>query len=80
MADDYRRITAALIPAAASALDTACIVEGLPGVDIVNRALQLYAFVVQAHQDGNELLVRRPDGYAAIVDIDFTDAMGTHDA
>jgi hypothetical protein len=59
MSDGPRRISAILIPRAQEALDQAARRTGLTTTDIVNRALQAYAFLEEEMTTGATVLVRR---------------------
>ena len=52
-------ITVALIPQAAEVLDATATLTGLSRTDVINRALQLYAFYEFERVTGAEFLVRR---------------------
>jgi hypothetical protein len=52
-------ITVTLIPQAAEALETAAGLTGLSRTDVINRALQLYAFAESERATGAEILLRR---------------------
>lgn len=62
MATDLTRITVNLIPGAASALEGTAAAESLSQTDTVNRALQVYEFLVKQRMLGKELLLRDEDG------------------
>lgn len=49
-----------LIPAAWRASNYLMSVGGMSRVDVVNRALQIARFVIEAERDGKELLLRDP--------------------
>jgi hypothetical protein len=51
-----------LINKAVEALDSAVVVTQLSKTDTVNRALQVYAFMIEEQEKGGQLLVREPDG------------------
>ena len=54
------KLTVNLTPRAVVALDAASATEGLSGTDVVNRALQFWAVVVDERAKGSEVhLVRR---------------------
>ena len=54
------RITVALVPKAAAALDRVTERTGLSKTDIVNRAVSLYEYLDARLGRGDELLVRDP--------------------
>jgi hypothetical protein len=61
------RITVALISQAIAARDRLRDRTGLSQTDIVNRALQLYDFVNEKNQAGDDLLLRHPDQTTELV-------------
>ena len=69
MAVDLTRITVNLIPGAASALEEVSAAENLSQTDAVNRALQVYEFIVMQRMHGKELMLRAEDGSTEIVHI-----------
>lgn len=62
MTDVASRITVALVPKAADALGLLHEQTGLSKTDLVNRALQVYAFLEEKMTGGGEVLVRSRDG------------------
>jgi hypothetical protein len=56
------KLTVNLIPRAGKALDLATLITGDSKTDTVNRALQLYTFVMHEINDGNEIWIKKPDG------------------
>lgn len=62
MDEIVRRVTAPLIRRASEALDVAAATTGYSTTDTINRALQLYAFIVQQDAAGVQILHRYPDG------------------
>lgn len=62
VATDLTRITINLIPGAASALEEVSAAENLSRTDTVNRAIQVYEFIVKQKMFGKELLLRAEDG------------------
>jgi len=52
-------VTVTLIPQAAEALETTAALTGLSRTDVINRALQLYAFAEFERATGTEILLRR---------------------
>lgn len=58
--------TVPLIPLARTALATAVEITGHSETDTVNRALQLYAVLVEQRAAGAELLVRHGDNVQTI--------------
>lgn len=61
MNDEPRRTSVSLIPRAQEALDATAERTGLSKTDVINRALQAYAFLEEQHADGAKILVRRGD-------------------
>jgi hypothetical protein len=59
MSDESRRISAILIPRAQEALDLTVKRMGLSKTDVINRALQAYAFLEEEMTTGATVLVRR---------------------
>jgi hypothetical protein len=52
-------VTVVLISRAAEALETTAGLLGVSHADVINRALQLYAFVEFERATGTEILIRR---------------------
>jgi hypothetical protein len=69
MTKDLTRLTVNLIRPAVDSLDDLARVTGLGKTDIVNRALQIYAFVEKTKAEGGILCVREPDGHLTSVTI-----------
>ena len=59
MNDEPRRTTVVLIPKAQEALDSTAERTGLTKTDVMNRALQAYAFLEEQVAAGAKILVRR---------------------
>jgi hypothetical protein len=59
---EFTKLTVNLINKAVEALDSAVVVTQLSKTDTVNRALQVYAFMIEEQEKGGQLLVREPDG------------------
>lgn len=59
MSDETRRVSAILIPRAQDALDQTAKRMGLTRTDVVNRALQAYAFLEEQMTAGATILIRR---------------------
>ena len=57
-AQPLERVTVNLIPRAARALEQATDVTELSKTDVINRALQLYAFIEQVMHDGGAVFVQ----------------------
>ena len=57
-----RKVTVNLIPKAWAAAGDAAERLGLTRTDVINRALQAYAFLEEQIAAGAEVLVRQPDG------------------
>ena len=55
----WTRITVNLIPRAVAALDQARAITGLSQTDVVNRALQAYAFLEKEGSEGARVLIER---------------------
>lgn len=55
MDSNLTKVTVNLVPRAVRALDEAVTSEGYSKTDIINRAIQLYAFVVKKMAEGHEL-------------------------
>ena len=59
MSEELTKLTVNLIPAAVLALDQATQIEEDSRTDTVNRALQIYAFLVQkTHIEGRTIILR----------------------
>ena len=56
------RITVNLIPRASAALELAAQLGQDSKTDTINRALQMYAYFMQVKSEGDEILIRHPDG------------------
>ena len=59
MSDEPRRTSVVLIPRAQEALDLTAGRMGLSKTDVMNRALQAYAFLEEQMATGATILVRR---------------------
>ena len=59
---ETHKVTVNLIPKAWEAANATATLLGLSRTDVINRALQAYAFLEQATADGSEVLVRSSDG------------------
>lgn len=59
---ENERLHVLLIPASSEALGNTVTTSGLSKTDVVNRAIQLYAFVTESQAAGNDLLLRTPEG------------------
>lgn len=57
-----QRVTVNLIPRAAAALDAAAARTGDNRTDVINRALQVYALVLELMDGRDHLVVVSPDG------------------
>ena len=66
---EFERLHVLLIPKAAAALTAVSEAESLKKTDIVNRAVQLYAWIQERRAAGDELLMRRPDGTSDLVQL-----------
>jgi hypothetical protein len=58
----YECVTVNLIEKASAALDGAAGISGHSKTDTINRAIQIYQFVLERTQAGDELLLRHSDG------------------
>jgi hypothetical protein len=58
---ESERLHVLLIPASSEALGKAT-ATGVSKTDVVNRAIQLYAFVTEQQAAGSDLLLRTPEG------------------
>lgn len=56
------RVTVNLIPRAAQSLTLAVELTGNSKTDTINRALQVYAYLLRVHREGGSVLVRDKDG------------------
>lgn len=59
MSDETRRTTVVLVPKAQEALDQTAARTGLSKTDVINRALQAYAFLEEQAAGGAKILVQR---------------------
>lgn len=66
---DLERLHVQLIPKSADALQRAIALERMSKTDIVNRAIQLYAFVAEQTTAGAEILIHHSDGSSERVHI-----------
>jgi hypothetical protein len=69
MTNDLTRLTVNLIPLATEALDELLLATRLGKTDVVNRALQIYAFLEKTKAEGGTLCVREPGGHLTSVTI-----------
>jgi hypothetical protein len=60
---EFHKVTVNLIPKAWDAANETAERLGLSRTDVINRALQAYAFLERATADGSEVLVRSRDGH-----------------
>lgn len=58
----FERVTVNLSPASSAALDRAVEITGDSKTDTINRALQIYAMLTDAVNDGGQVLIRYADG------------------
>ncbi|MQY11467.1 hypothetical protein SRB5_15850 [Streptomyces sp. RB5] len=56
------RYSVTLVPPAVAAVNKLTQSTGLSKTDVINRAVQLYAFVDEQLQNGSIVLIRHPDG------------------
>jgi ribosomal protein L6P/L9E len=59
---ENERFTVTLIPTAVRAVATLIRITGLSKTDVINRAVQVYAFLAQEMADGKEVLLRDEQG------------------
>lgn len=59
---DNERFTVTLIATAATAVGTLMRITGMSKTDVINRAVQVYAFLAQQMADGKEILLRDEEG------------------
>ncbi|MGW5308121.1 hypothetical protein ACWERF_29940 [Streptomyces griseoluteus] len=59
---DNERFTVTLIATASQAVGTLMRITGLSKTDVINRAVQVYAFLAQQMADGKEILLRDEEG------------------
>jgi hypothetical protein len=62
----YERLNVNLTERSSLALTVAAELDGLNKTDVVNRAVQLYSFLIQERAEGRELLIRDGDKFATI--------------
>lgn len=67
---DTKRVNILLLPKAATALDEVTASEGFSQTDVVNRALQAYAFLLKAREAGGAVYVRESAG-ADLFQVEF---------
>lgn len=58
----FERVTVNLSPASSAALDRAVDITGDSKTDTINRALQIYAMLADAVDDGGQVLIRYANG------------------
>lgn len=58
----FERVTVNLSPASSAALDRAVDITGDSKTDTINRALQIYAMLTDAVDDGGQILIRYANG------------------
>jgi hypothetical protein len=58
----FERVTVNLAPLSSAALDHAAGITGDSKTDTINRALQIYAMLADAVNDGGQVLIRYADG------------------
>ncbi|MFF0733827.1 hypothetical protein ACFYVK_19650 [Streptomyces chartreusis] len=56
------RFSVTFVPPAAQAVRELMEVTGLNKADVINRAVQIYAFLEDRKRKGSDLLLRSPDG------------------
>lgn len=59
---EFHKVTVNLIPKAWEAANTTAAHLGLSRTDVINRALQAYAFLEQVVADGGKIIVSRRGG------------------
>lgn len=63
MDSNLTKVTVNLVPRAVQALDEVVTCEGYSKTDTINRAIQLYAFIIKkTRNEGNDLCLITPDG------------------
>ena len=60
---ESRKVTVNLIPRAWEAANETAALLGLSRTDVINRALQAYAFFEKTAAEGSQILVRSADGH-----------------
>jgi hypothetical protein len=66
---EFERLHVLLTPKAAAALTAVSEAEAMKKTDVVNRAVQLYAWIQERRNEGDELVIRHPDGTAELVQL-----------
>jgi hypothetical protein len=66
---DHVRVAVKLTGVSFAALEEACTLTGDSMTDAINRALQIYAFVVEATNRDEEIFVRTNDGKFEKIDL-----------
>ncbi|WP_461010714.1 hypothetical protein [Streptomyces capparidis] len=56
------RYSVTLVPPAVEAINQLTAATGLTKTDVINRAVQVYAFIEERIRGGNDVLLRNPDG------------------
>jgi len=59
---ENERFTVTLIVAAVQAVATLMRITGMSKTDVINRAVQVYAFLAEQMEDGKEVLLRDEQG------------------
>lgn len=65
------KLTVNLIPRAADSLELAVKLSGDNKTDTVNRALQMYAYFLNAREEGSEILIREGDESDTVQRLEF---------
>lgn len=65
------KLTVNLIPRAADSLELAVKLSGDNKTDAVNRALQMYAYFLNAKEEGSEILIRENDESGTVSRLEF---------
>jgi hypothetical protein len=63
----HEKLTVNLVESASRALELAAEITGDTKTDTVNRAIQIYAYIVSEKQQGREIVIEEPDGSASIM-------------
>ena len=61
------RVTVNLIPKADAALEQAVRLTGYSKTDTINRALQLYAYILDCHGKGEEIFVKKGESLEKVI-------------
>jgi len=56
------RYSVTLVPPSVAAISQLTELTGLSKTDVINRAVQVYAFIEERMREGSDVLLRSPDG------------------